>query len=82
MKIEVSESDLQKYQELMDERMELMNTMHERIPLHKGNVKKLEKDPIYKDASYNFVIKGIEANDIKDKLWQKAYDEWKGKNEK
>ena len=73
--IEVEESQLQQYEDLNKERTELLKTMHERIPLYK-NPKKLEKDVVYKDASYRFVIAGIEANDIKDKVYQKVFEEW------
>ena len=76
--IEIDESDLQTYEESVNERIELTKTMQERIPLYK-NPKKLEKDVIYKEASYNFVIKGIEANDIKDKIFQVILDKWKDK---
>lgn len=73
--IELDESNLQRYEELNKERTELLKTMHERMPLYK-NPKKLEKDVVYKDASYRFVIAGIEANDIKDKVYQKVFEEW------
>lgn len=75
--ITIDESTLQQFETLRSERMELMKTMHERIPMYKGKPKKLEKDPVYKEASYNFVIKGIEANDIKDKIFDKVFEEWK-----
>ena len=74
--IDIDESKLQQYEESVNERAELLKTMHERIPLYK-TPKKLEKDVIYKEASYNFVIKGIEANDIKDKIFEQIYNEWK-----
>ena len=74
--IEVEESELQKYEDLNKERNELLKTMHERMRLYK-NPKKLEKDVVYKDASYRFVIAGIEANDIKDKVYQKVFERWK-----
>lgn len=74
--IEVEESQLQKYQESQDKRIELLKTMHERMPLYK-TPKKLEKDVVYREASYNFVIAGIEANDIKDKVFQQVFEKWK-----
>ena len=80
--IEVDESQFQQYDEFMNERIELMETMHERLSKYKGNPKKAEKDVIYKESSYNFVIKGIEANDIKDKMFKQIYEAWKeSKNE-
>ena len=74
--INVQEDQLQAYKESQEKRTELLKTMHERMPLYKSP-KKLEKDVIYKDASYNFVIAGIEANDIKDKIFQQVFEEWK-----
>lgn len=74
--LEIDEAQLQKYQESQDKRVELLKTMHERIPLYK-TPKKLEKDVVYREASYNFVIAGIEANDIKDKVFQQVFEEWK-----
>lgn len=79
--IDIDESKLQQYEESVNERVELLKTMHERIPLYK-NPKKLEKDVIYKEASYNFVIKGIEANDIKDKIFKGIFDKWKKSQKK
>ena len=74
--LEIDEAQLQKYQESQDKRIELLKTMHERMPLYK-TPKKLEKDVVYREASYNFVIAGIEANDIKDKVFQQVFEEWK-----
>lgn len=74
--LEIDEAQLQKYQESQDKRTELLKTMHERMPLYK-TPKKLEKDVVYREASYNFVIAGIEANDIKDKVFQQVFEEWK-----
>lgn len=74
--LEIDEAQLQKYQESQDKRVELLKTMHERMPLYK-TPKKLEKDVVYREASYNFVIAGIEANDIKDKVFQQVFEEWK-----
>lgn len=74
--LEIDEAQLKKYQESQDKRIELLKTMHERMPLYK-NPKKLEKDVVYREASYNFVIAGIEANDIKDKVFQQVFEEWK-----
>lgn len=73
--IDIDESKLKYYNELSDKRKDLLNTMHERMRLYK-NPKKLEKDVVYKDASYRFVIAGIEANDIKDKVYQKVFERW------
>lgn len=78
--IDIDESNLQRYVELNDKRKELLNTMHERMPLCKGNPKKLEKDVVYKEASYDFVIAGIEANDIKDKVFQQVFEVWTNMN--
>lgn len=79
--IEIDESNLQHYIELKDKRKELLNAMHERMPLHKGNPKKLEKDVVYKQASYDFVIAGIEQNDIRDKVFGKVFEAWTNKSE-
>lgn len=78
--IDIDESNLQHYVELNDKRKELLNTMHERMPLYKGNPKKLEKDVVYKQASYDFVIAGIEQNDIRDKVFRKVFEVWSKKN--
>jgi len=75
--IEVDESQFTTYDELHKEREELLKAMHERLSKYKGNPKKAEKDVIYKESSYNFVIKGIEANDIKDKMFKQIYEAWK-----
>ena len=75
--LEVDESQFTIYDELHKEREELLKDMHERLSKYKGNPKKAEKDVIYKEASYNFVIKGIEANDIKDKMFKQIYEAWK-----
>lgn len=74
--LEIDEAQLKKYQESQEHRTELLKTMHERMPLYK-TPKKLEKDVVYREASYNFVIAGIEANDIKDKVFQQVFEEWK-----
>lgn len=79
--IEIDESNLQHYVELNDKRKELLNTMHERMPLYKGKPKELEKDLIYKDASYEFVIAGIEQNDIRDKVFRKVFEACTNKSE-
>lgn len=75
--LEVDESQFTTYDELHKEREELLKAMHERLSKYKGNPKKAEKDVIYKESSYNFVIKGIEANDIKDKMFKQIYEAWK-----
>ena len=77
--INIDEDKLKRYEELMTERVDLLKEMHERLAKYKQNIKKAEKDLIYKEKSYNFVIAGIEANDIKDKLFQKVLEEWKKK---
>lgn len=77
--IDIDEKQLSHYEELMNERVDLLKEMHERLDKYKKNIKKAEKDLIYKEKSYNFVIAGIEANDIKDKLFQKVLEEWKKK---
>lgn len=78
--IDIDESNLQRYVELNDNRKELLNTMHERMSLHKGNFKKTEKDVVYKQASYEFVIAGIEQNDIRDKVFRMVFEVWMNKN--
>jgi hypothetical protein len=78
--INIDESELKNYLELNDKRKDLLNTMHERIPLYNGNPKKLEKDVVYKDASYNFVIAGVEQNDIRDKVFKKVFEVWANKS--
>ena len=80
--INIDEDKLKRYEELMTERVDLLKEMHERLAKYKKNVKKAEKDLIYKEKSYNFVIAGIEANDIKDKLFQKVFEEWNKKSQK
>lgn len=78
--IELTEDQLQHYKELEVERKERANSMRERMPMFKGDMKKLEKDVIYKEDSYKFVLAGIEMNDIRDKVFEKvlaSYDETK-----
>lgn len=77
--IDIDEKQLTHYEELMSERVDLLKEMHERLSKYKQNMKKAEKDLIYKEKSYNFVVAGIEANDIKDKLFVKVLEEWKKK---
>lgn len=77
--IDIDENQLTHYEELMNERVDLLKEMHERLSKYKQNIKKAEKDLIYKEKSYNFVIAGVEANDIKDKLFVKVLEEWKKK---
>lgn len=77
--IDIDDKQLSHYEELMNERVDLIKEMHERSSKYKQNIKKAEKDLIYKEKSYNFVIAGIEANDIKDKLFVKVLEEWKKK---
>ena len=80
--IEINEEQLSRYEDLTNQRLEQMKDIKERQKLYK-NPKKLAKDPIYKDQSYNFVIAGIEANDIKDKIFAKVFEKWQtGKNTK
>lgn len=71
--IEIDESKLKRYDELAEERKLKQKDMHERIGLYKGKIKKLEKDVIYKQASYEFIIAGIEQNDIRDKIFEQIY---------
>ena len=78
--IDLTEDQLQRYKELESERKERAISMRERMPMFKGNMKKLEKDIIYKEESYHFVLAGIEMNDIRDKVFEKvlaSYDEIK-----
>ncbi len=81
MKNQTNEEMFKRYQELQDEQSGYLKTMHERMPLYKGNVKKYEKDVIYKEASYKFVLAGIEMRDIKDKYFVKAFEKWKNKKQ-
>ena len=67
------------YKELEEENEGLMKSMRERIALHKGNMKKFEKDVFYKDYSYHYTINSIEMKDIRDKFFEEAYTKWKEK---
>ena len=80
--IDIDDKQLTHYEELINERVDLLKEMHERLDKYKKNIKKAEKDLIYKQKSYDFVIAGIEANDIKDKLFLKVIEEWKKKLQK
>lgn len=80
--IDIDDKQLTHYEELINERVDLLKEMHERLDKYKKNIKKAEKDLIYKQKSYDFVIAGIEANDIKDKLFLKVLEEWKKKLQK
>lgn len=73
--IEINPEQLSRYEELTNQRIVQMSDIKERQKLY-SNPKKLSKDPIYKEQSYNFVIAGIEANDIKDKIFDKVYKQW------
>lgn len=78
--IELTEDQLQRYKDLVVERNERITSMHERMPMYKGDMKKLEKDVIYKEDSYKYVLAGIEMNDIRDKVFEKvlaSYEETK-----
>lgn len=79
--IEINEEQLARYEELTNQRLEHLSDIKERQKLY-SNPKKLAKDPIYKEQSYNFVIAGIEANDIKDKIFDKVYKQWQTQNTK
>lgn len=81
--IEINPEQLARFEDLTNQRLEQMKDIKERQKLY-SNPKKLAKDPIYKEQSYNFVIAGIEANDIKDKIFDKVYKEWqeRKKNER
>lgn len=83
--IDITKKSLKRYEELEAQRKLNQKDMQERIKLYKGNIKKVEKDLIYKRSSYEFVIAGIEQNDIRDKVFasvQEAYLKSKGdKNE-
>lgn len=79
--IELNPEQLSRYEELTNQRLEQMKDIKERQKLY-SNPKKLAKDPIYKEQSYNFVIVGIEANDIKDKIFDKVYKQWQEQNTK
>lgn len=80
--IEINEDQLSRYKELMEERVVQLEDIRERTKVHINKPKSLEKDPIYKEQSYNFVIAGIEANDIKDKIFDKVYKQWQKQNTK
>ena len=67
------------YKELEEENKDLMKSMHERIVLHKGNMKNFEKDVFYKDYSYHYTINSIEMKDIRDKFFYFLYIKWKEK---
>ena len=67
------------YKELEEENKDLMKSMHARIVIHKGNMKKFEKDVFYKDYSYHYTINSIEMKDIRDKFFEEAYTKWKEK---
>ena len=80
--IDINPEQLARYEELTEQRVEHLKDINERQKLY-TNPKKLAKDPIYKEQSYNFVIAGIEANDIKDKIFDKVFAKWQtGKNTK
>ena len=80
--IDLNPEQLSRYEDLTNQRLEQMKDIKERQKLY-SNPKKLTKDLIYKEQSYNFVIAGIEANDIKDKIFDKVYKQWQtGKNTK
>lgn len=80
--IDINPEQLSRYEELTNQRVEQLKDINERQKLY-NNPKKLAKDLIYKEQSYNFVIAGIEANDIKDKIFDKVFAEWQnGKNTK
>lgn len=77
--IDLNPEQLSRYEDLTNQRLEQMKDIKERQKLY-SNPKKLAKDLIYKEQSYNFVIAGIEANDIKDKIFDKVYKEWQKQN--
>lgn len=77
--IDLNPEQLSRYEELTNQRLEQMKDIKERQKLY-TNPKKLAKDLIYKEQSYNFVIAGVEANDIKDKIFVKVYKEWQKQN--
>lgn len=79
--IEINEEQLARFEDLTNQRLEHLSDIKERQKLY-SNPKKLAKDPIYKEQSYNFVIAGIEANDIKDKIFDKVYKQWQTQNTK
>ena len=66
--------------EVEEENKDLMKSMRERIALHKGDMKKFEKDVFYKDYSYHYTINSIEMKDIRDKFFEESYTKWKEKN--
>ena len=77
--IDINPEQLARYEELTNQRIVQMSDIKERQKLY-SNPKKLAKDLIYKEQSYNFVIAGIEANDIKDKIFDKVYKQWQKQN--
>lgn len=77
--IDINPDQLARYEELTNQRIVQMSDIKVRQKLF-SNPKKLAKDLIYNEQSYNFVIAGIEANDIKDKIFDKVYRQWQTQN--
>lgn len=80
--IEIKDEDLERLEEISQDKLAKKQLIDEKLEHLKGNVKKLKKDEVYLDLTYKQVLLDIEESAIKDRIAKEVFDKWKKKAKK